>query len=179
LQQADGRPLLLASSAAPLTDAEGRIVGTRGMGVDWSEYDDGSARLAASLRRGEVLDHILWRMGGEVLAPRMMQAALDALVNAIGAEGAAVIDVDGEAGALPVPRGGADEVLAEATALLAVADGRGCLRQGWTPILVATCRAVGANAGIALWRSPGSRVGTARKAADRCLRQPDPHGAGA
>jgi diguanylate cyclase (GGDEF)-like protein len=161
LQQADGRPLLLAISAAPLTDAEGRIVGTRGMGVDWSEYDDGSARLAASLRRGEVLDHILWRMGGEVLAPRMMQAALDALVNAIGAEGAAVIDVGGEAGPLAVHRagGGADEVLAEATALLAVADGpSGASAKDGRPILVATCRTrLGANAGIALWRSPGSR----------------------
>ncbi len=161
LQQADGRPLLLAISAAPLTDAEGRIVGTRGMGVDWSDYDDGSARLAASLRRGEVLDHILWRMGGEVLAPRMMQAALDALVNAIGAEGAAVIDVGGEAGPLAVHRagGGADEVLAEATALLAVADGpSGASAKDGRPILVATCRTrLGANAGIALWRSPGSR----------------------
>jgi diguanylate cyclase (GGDEF)-like protein len=161
LQQADGRPLLLAISAAPLTDAEGRIVGPRGMGVDWSEYDDGSARLAASLRRGEVLDHILWRMGGEVLAPRMMQAALDALVNAIGAEGAAVIDVGGEAGPLAVHRagGGADEVLAEATALLAVADGpSGASAKDGRPILVATCRTrLGANAGIALWRSPGSR----------------------
>ncbi len=161
LQQADGRPLLLAISAAPLTDAEGRIVGTRGMGVDWSEYDDGSARLAASLRRGEVLDHILWRMGGEVLAPRMMQAALDALVNAIGAEGAAVIDVGGEAGPLAVHRagGGADEVLDEATALLAVADGpSGASAKDGRPILVATCRTLlGSNAGIALWRSPGSR----------------------
>jgi diguanylate cyclase (GGDEF)-like protein len=161
LQQADGRPLLLAISAAPLTDAEGRIVGTRGMGVDWSEYDDGAARLAASLRRGEVLDHILWRMGGEVLAPRMMQAALDALVNAIGAEGAAVIDVGGEAGPLAVHRagGGAEEVLAEATALLAVADGpSGAAAKDGRPILVATCRTrFGANAGIALWRSPGSR----------------------
>ena len=60
-------------------------------------------RVAASLRRGEVLDHILWRMGQEVLAPRMMQAALDALVNALGAEGAAVIDVSGE----PTARAGA------------------------------------------------------------------------
>jgi hypothetical protein len=125
LKRADGSPVLLAVSAAPLIDAEGRIVGTRGMGVDWSEYDDGAARVATSLRRGEVLDHILWRIGGEVLAPRMMQAALDALVNAIGAEGAAVIDIGGEDGLALVHRagGGADEVLAQATAMLAVAEG--------------------------------------------------------
>ena len=80
-------------SAAPLLDAEGRIVGARGIGVDWTEYDEHQGRVAAALRRGEVLDHILWRMGQEVLAPRMMQAALDALMNALGAEGAAVIDL--------------------------------------------------------------------------------------
>ena len=94
LQRADGGTIMLALSAAPLLDAEGRIAGTRGMGVDWSEFDDSAARVAAALRRGEVLDHILWRMGQEVLAPRMMQAALDSLINALGAEGAAVIDAD-------------------------------------------------------------------------------------
>ena len=67
LQRSDGSPLLLAISAAPLIDAEGHVVGTRGMGIDWSEFDDDAARVAASLRRGEVLDHILWRMGGEVM----------------------------------------------------------------------------------------------------------------
>ena len=90
-----------------------------------------------------------------------MQAALDALMNAIGAEGAAVIDVGGEAGALLVHRagGGADEVLAEATALLAAADGPSdAIAKDGRPILVAACRTrFGANAGIALWRSPGSR----------------------
>ena len=161
LQRANGRPVLLAVSAAPLIDAEGRILGTRGMGVDWSEFDNSAARVASSLRRGEVLDHILWRMGEEVLAPRMMQAALDALVNAIGAEGAAVIDIGGDAGALLVHRagGGADEVLAEAAALLAAASGPSdAPAKDGRPILVAACRTrFGANAGIALWRSPGSR----------------------
>ena len=74
--------------------------------MDWTEYDDSAGRVAASLRRGEVLDHILWRMGQEVLAPRMMQAALDALMNALGAEGAAVIDLRGEEGPVLVHRAG-------------------------------------------------------------------------
>ena len=72
--------------------------GTRGIGVDWTEYDEHEGRVATALRRGEVLDHILWRMSQEVLAPRMMQAALDTLMNALGAEGAAVIDLHGEGG---------------------------------------------------------------------------------
>ena len=161
LQRADGGTVMLALSAAPLLDAEGRIAGTRGMGVDWSEFDDFAARVAAALRRGEVLDHILWRMGQEVLAPRMMQSALDALTNALGAEGAAVIDVCGGATALVAHRagGGADEVLAEATALLATAgDPAVASAKGGRPILVAACRTrFGADAGVALWRSPGSR----------------------
>ena len=47
LQRADGSAVMLAFSAAPLLDAEGRIVGTRGMGVDWTEFDD----LPAAWRR--------------------------------------------------------------------------------------------------------------------------------
>ncbi len=68
--------------------------------------------IAASLRRGEVLDHILWCIGQEVLAPRMMQAALDGLMKAVGAEGVAVIDLGSEGGPKLIHRagGGADEI---------------------------------------------------------------------
>ena len=161
LKRADGYSLLLAFSAAPLLDAEGRIVGARGMGIDWTEFDESAGHVAASLRRGEVLDHILWRMGHEVLAPRMMQAALDALMNALGAEGAAVIDLRGAEGAVLVHRagGGAEELLPEASRLLAAENEPmvATARSG-RPILVAGCHTrFGANAGVALWRSPGSR----------------------
>ena len=76
---------------------------------------DARGRVATALCRGEVLDHILWRMGQEVLAPRMMQAVLGALMNALGAEGAAVINLHGEDGAALVHRagGGAEEVYAQ------------------------------------------------------------------
>ena len=117
-----------------LFDAEARIVGTRGIGVDWTEYDGHQGRVATALRRGEVLDHILWRMGQEVLAPRMMQAALDALMNALGAEGAAVIDLHGADGAVLLHRagGGAEEVLPRATRLLPGCERAGrCHRRGW------------------------------------------------
>jgi diguanylate cyclase (GGDEF)-like protein len=161
LRRADGSSALIAFAAVPITDAEGRIVGSRGLGIDWSQYDDLVGRVSASLRRGEVLEHILWRMGQEVLAPRMMQAALDALVNVLGAEGAAVIDVHAADGARVVYRagGGTDDVLAVVTPLLAEAtrpiekvaeDGR--------PILLAICHTrFGDKAGIALWRLPGAR----------------------
>jgi diguanylate cyclase (GGDEF)-like protein len=161
LKRADGNTALLAFSAAPLVDAQARIVGTRGIGVDWTEYDEHQGRVATALRRGEVLDHILWRMGQEVLAPRMMQAALDALINALGAEGAAVIDLRGADGSVLAHRagGGADEVLTAATALLAEASGRtDAIGDDGRPIMVAICQTrFGAHAGLALWRSPGSR----------------------
>jgi len=161
LKRSDGRAAMLAFSAAPLLDGEGRIVGTRGMGIDWTDFDDHSGRVAAALRRGEVLDHILWRLRQEVLAPRMMQAALDALVNAMGAEGAAVIDVRGTDGSVHGHRagGGADEVLGEATALLAGTSGPAdTIAHDGRPILVAVCHTrFGAHAGIAVWRPPGSR----------------------
>jgi diguanylate cyclase (GGDEF)-like protein len=161
LQRADGSPVMIAFSAAPLFDAEARIVGTRGMGIDWSEFDDNAAHVAAALRRGEVLDHIVWRMGQEVLAPRMMQAALDALVNAVGAEGAAVVNVCANDGTKLVHRagGGADEVLDDVAARLATTSGPadGSAKDG-RPILTVACRTrFGADAGVALWRSPGSR----------------------
>ncbi len=93
LRRPDGNPVCLAFAAAPLLDANGHIVGARGVGQDVTEQDGYDAQVAAALRRGEVVDHILWRMRQEVLAPRMMQAALEALTTAMGAEGCMVIDV--------------------------------------------------------------------------------------
>jgi diguanylate cyclase (GGDEF)-like protein len=161
LNKADGSAALLAFSAAPLLDAEGRIVGSRGIGVDWTEYDAHQGVVSATLRRGEVLDHVLWRVGQEVLAPRMMQAGLDALVNALGAEGAAVIDLHADAPPLLAHQagGGGAAVLAPAAALLAEANGPAQVdAPDGRPILVVACRTrFGAHAGLALWRVPGSR----------------------
>lgn len=161
LKRSDGSAVMLAFAAAPLFDGESHIVGTRGMGVDWTSLDEHSGRVAAALRRGEVLAHILWRMSQEVLAPRMMQAVLDALTNALGAEGCAVISLDGADGVVVVHRagGGADEVLPEASLLLAAAERpTEALAKNGRPILVAICHTrFGVKAGITLWRSPGSR----------------------
>ncbi len=161
LKRACGDAVVLSFSAAPLLDAEGSIAGCRGIGVDWTEYDEQQGRVAAALRRGEILDHILWRVGQEVLAPRMMQAALDALMNALGAEGSAVIDLHvSDKPVLVHQAGGCSEgVLLAAAALLNEADGAvlGDSPVG-RPILAALCKTrFGAHAGLALWRAPGSR----------------------
>ena len=93
LKRADKSVACLSFTAEPLFDEQGRIIGARGVGIDMSDQDAEDAQMAASLRRCEVIDHILWLMRREVLAPRMMQAVLKALENALGAEGAAVLDI--------------------------------------------------------------------------------------
>ena len=93
LKRADKSVACLSFATAPLFDAQGRIIGARGIAIDMSDQDEEDARIAATLRRCEVMDHILWLMRQEVLAPRMMQAVLQALENALGAEGAAVMDI--------------------------------------------------------------------------------------
>jgi diguanylate cyclase (GGDEF)-like protein len=82
-------------------------------------------------------------------------------MNALGCEGAAVIEVGegGEAQLVHRAGGGADDVLSDAKGLLAQEMGpaAGAARDG-RPLLVAVCQTrFGANAGVALWRSPGSR----------------------
>jgi len=61
LRRPDGSSICLSFAVTPLLDAEGRIVGARGLGQDVTEQDGYDAQVAASLRRGELLDHIARR----------------------------------------------------------------------------------------------------------------------
>ncbi len=162
LHRSDGTPVLLAFAAAPLFDAAGNFVGARGVGADWTDYDAFQERVSAALRRGEVLDHILWRTGQEVLAPTMMGAVLDELMNGLGATGVAVISFRTRA-AVPavVNQVGqrAAEVLEPAAALLATAEAptEQTLADG-SLLLVSPCQTrFGENAGVAIWRGAGLR----------------------
>jgi diguanylate cyclase (GGDEF)-like protein/PAS domain S-box-containing protein len=96
LRRPDGSIVCLSFAVAPLLDAAGRVVGSRGVAQDVSESDRREAAIAAALRRTEVMDHIMASMRREVLAPRMMEAALEALAQATGSEGVAVLDTVGE-----------------------------------------------------------------------------------
>lgn len=93
LRDARGQAVCLSISLAPLLDRMGLVMGTRGVCVDVTAREHRSAAAAAALRRGDVLDHILGQMRQEVLAPRMMQALLDAVMRAMGGRGAAVLDL--------------------------------------------------------------------------------------
>ncbi len=162
LRRADGSTICFAFASAPLLDGTGKIVGARGVGQDESEQEGHDAAVASALRRTEVLDHILWRMRQEVLAPRMMQAALTSIVTALGLEGAAVLDLLGD-GVLPTvlhqTGSGLSAVLYQALFLLE----QGQTEQTDAPegrcLMVCPCQTrFGAKAGLALWRAGGSRL---------------------
>lgn len=157
----DGGMACMAFAAAPLFDAQGRVAGSRGIGIDVTEQNRQASRNAGSLRRGEVLDHILWCVAQEVLAPRMMAAALSALVNALAAEGATVVAAreEGRVELLHECGPGSPE-LREAAARMVTAPGAepnqattGDGRQ----VLAMGCRTrCGENAAFAVWRAAGS-----------------------
>jgi diguanylate cyclase (GGDEF)-like protein len=164
LRRADGTCVCLAFSVAPLFDAAGNIVGSRGIGQDMTAQDRHDAALAAALRRGEVVDHILWRMRQEVMAPRMMQAALHSLVTAVGAAGCAVVDMIGD-GVEPhvLHAFGADFGRVRHVALTLLESGSRQPLQARAPEgeLVLACPSddgIGAQAGIVLWRAPAGRA---------------------
>ena len=92
VKRADDGLVCLSIAAAPMMQG-GACVGMRGVALDVTEQDTRDTKVAALRRRGEVVEHILWQMRQEVLAPRMMQAVLEGLVAALGAAGALVLDL--------------------------------------------------------------------------------------
>jgi diguanylate cyclase (GGDEF)-like protein len=164
LRRPDGRSLCLAIAAAPVLDAAGAMVGVRGLGQDVSEQDGHDARIAAALRRGELLDHILWHMRQEVLAEKMMKAALDALVAALGADGCAVIDMLGdgvESSVLYRVGTLTPDMLHTAMTLLEASEtepAQASDPEGRGILVCPSQQRYGEQAGFALWRPPGGRA---------------------
>lgn len=160
LRRPDGSTLCLSFAAAPLLDPSGQIVGARGVGQDVTEQDGYDAAVAAALRRGEVVDHILWRMREEVVAQRMMHAALSAMTTAMGADGAAVLDSVGDGAVLyqvgvPTPA-----VLRIARTMIATpAHGPSqAVAQDGRDVMVCPSQADGLRqAALAMWRPPDGR----------------------
>ncbi len=171
LRRADGGSVCLAFSAEPILDPLGHIVGARGVGLDMTALDAPAAQMAGALRLGDALDHILSRMGREVLAPRMLRGALEALAQTLGAEGAAAIMLpDDEMGPLVAHQAGsgADTVAATAVRLLAQHAPAPAPAPAPTPaqgdapdgrhVLASICQTrYGAQTALAAWRAPGGR----------------------
>lgn len=163
IRRYDGTLAMLTLSTAPLHDDAGEICGARGIGIDISEYDNQSSRIAGQLRRGEVLDHVLARIGQEPDAGRMMDAALWTLVHALGAEGAAVIASLAEGAPLELIHEcgpGAEAVLEVAVRHVTEhpAGAVPVINLDGRPVLVAGCQnRFGVKAGLAIWRNANSR----------------------
>jgi diguanylate cyclase (GGDEF)-like protein len=160
----DGGIAMITVSVTPLRDEDGIVVGSRGIGIDMTAGDAQAAQIAGRLRRAEVLRHILSSVGHEVGADAMMDAALWALIRALGAEGSAVIgspsddlpiDVMHECGP------GASAILAAASHLLARGTNETPLTVSVDGRLLLTvgCRTrFGARAGLTIWRNGEGRL---------------------
>jgi len=163
LRRCDGRLVMMAMSATPLRDSAGVIMGARGTGIDMTDYDTQTSPIAGRLRRGEVLDQILSRVASEAGADGMMDAALWALIHALGAEGAAVIGTLSADAALEVLHEcgpGASAILATATQLLtaeAKHPGHATNPEGRLVSAVGCKTRFGAQTGLALWRHANAR----------------------
>ncbi len=163
LRRPDGSFICMAFASAPLLDAGGQIVGARGLGQDLTEQDGFDAAVAAALRRGEVLDHILWLIRQQVLAPRMMQAALEGLTTAMGLEGCAVLDMivdTAEPVVLHQTGAGLETVLKQAVALMGtgLSDPTQSVTADGALLVVCPCQTrFGEQAGLLMWRPNGSR----------------------
>ena len=163
LRRGDQGIACLTFSAAPILDPSGRVIGVRGSGTDMTELNSQAAQVATALRRAEVLDHILRCVGQEVMAPRMMTAALRSLANALGADGAAVmIQAEGPAAArLPHVTGTGAEAVAEAITRTPATNQSGAvqsLERAGRPILAAPCQTrSGARSMLLVWRAAGAR----------------------
>jgi diguanylate cyclase (GGDEF)-like protein len=145
-----------------MLDADGTIMGVRGIAIDVTAMDARVGQTAASLRRGEVLDHILAGIGREVLAPRMMQAALTGLSNAMGAEGAAVIVIPpGKTDAVLAHRAGdgGQDILSLVSRRLPLGTVSKTVTMEGRPALLAGCQTrFGAHGAIAVWRTQDARA---------------------
>lgn len=163
LRCADGRLALMAVSVTPLLDAAGRTVGARGIGIDITEQDADSSRIAGRLVREQALLHVLTCVGRATDTDSKLDSALWALIHALGAEGAAVIGAPGSDAGIEVLHEcgpGATTILDAAgrladsgsaeAACVTNSDGRlvltvGC-KTGFDP-----------RAALTVWRKPGSR----------------------
>jgi diguanylate cyclase (GGDEF)-like protein len=161
LRRSDGRLASVLMAAAPVIGPAGERTGVRGLAVDTTEATRQDETVSASLRRLEVLDHILTQMRQEVLASRMLDAALTTLVGALGSEGAAVVGVGGPQDMLGMVGEGSEDVLALARDAVFSGDGAVAVRtsaSGHSLLIVGTYTRYGEVAGLAVWRAVGGRA---------------------
>ena len=158
LRRPEGGTACLSFAAAPLLE-DGRVTGMRGVARDVTAEHERESHVTGALRRAEVVEHILWQMRQEVLAPRMMEAVLEGLTAALGAAGAAVVDLlaSTEAETLLHRSGSVPPGVIEATvAALQVEtpDPLMAVAMGHPVIACPSYTRFGQRAGLCVWRLP-------------------------
>jgi diguanylate cyclase (GGDEF)-like protein len=161
IRRGDGGVVCLSFTAAPIVDSDGRILGARGFATDLAEGGPRIARVAAGARRADVLDHVLRGVGREVLAPRMIAAALETLVRSMGARGAAIVAVPPDTPPFVAHRAGddADQVppVASTQAYDLPAAATSSVTADKRPLLTAGCAPrFGDPAVLLIWRQAGA-----------------------
>jgi diguanylate cyclase (GGDEF)-like protein len=100
VRRGDGGTSCLAVAVVPLLDAAGNPCGTRGIARDITEEEERSAGVARLLRKEALIDSVLAATRTEVVADRMAQSAAEALMLALGAAGAGLLEMG--AGMTPI-----------------------------------------------------------------------------
>ena len=172
LRDAAGRAVCMLISSQPLLDQHGKRSGVRGIGVDITEQEQRDLAAAAALHRLDVLDRTMNLMRQELMAPHMMQAGLNAIMLALGATGAALLDLAttplDEPPPLPWPvlhQVGADPlpILADALALLQGQDEAVSVEHtphGYKLLACPASTRFGERAGLVAWRAAGGPAWT-------------------
>lgn len=170
LRNAAGGTVCMAVSSRPMLDQWGQRTGTRGVGVDVTVQEQRDMTAAAAVRRADVLDHTMNQMRQELTAPRMIQAVLEAIMHAMGAQGAAVLDLAtaplDEPPPLPWPvlhHAGEDplSIQADALALLHGQDDAVTVEktpQGYAVLACPAGTRFGDRAGLVVWRAASARA---------------------
>ena len=102
IDTADRQKVCLSLSSAPILDEAGRCIGARAVASDVTAREQKEISTAASVRRAEVMEHILDQMRLETLAPRIMSSMLATSIRALGGHGAAVLDLSEAADEDPI-----------------------------------------------------------------------------
>ncbi len=172
LRDVAGRAVCMMISSQPLLDRYGKQCGVRGSGVDITEQEQRDLAAAAALHRVDVLDHTMNQMRQELMAPHMMLAGLNAIMLALGAAGAILLDLAttslDEPPPLPWPvlqQVGADPlpILADALALLHGQDDAVSVEHtphGYKLLACPASTRFGERAGLVVWRAAGGPAWT-------------------
>ncbi len=92
LRRPDGSLACLCLYVAPLLDRAGEVIGARGVGMDITGAQAREDSAAATLRRAEMIEHILAAARRETMGRRIMQTVLEELRRATASEGVAVVE---------------------------------------------------------------------------------------